>query len=144
LFAVEGARFALVTRRIDQTFPEYERRISFETPNVVTVSRADLRASLARFAAVADPQIRMHIVGLRWNADGLQLSASDGSADCLAADVEGEASTAAQVRYLAELVGALRGDSVRLSSDGSPGGMIVVTDPDDGNFTAVQMPVRAP
>ena len=120
LFSVEGEGFALVTKRIDATFPDYERLISFEAPNVVTVSRAGLRESLARFAAVADPQARTHIVSLRWNADGLQLSAPDGSADCLAADVEGEARTAVQVRYLAELVGALRGDSIRLRSDGYP------------------------
>ena len=71
--------------------PITSRLISFEAPNVVTTSRARLRESLARFAAVADPQARTHVVRLRWNADGLQLSAPDGSADLLAADVEGEA-----------------------------------------------------
>jgi DNA polymerase III subunit beta len=144
LFAVEGAGFALVTTRIDATYPDYARLIPPEGPNVVTVSRADLRTSLARFAAVADPQARTHIVGLRWNADGLQLSASGGSADSLAPEVEGEARTAAQVRYLTELIGALRGDSVRLSSDGSFGSTILVTDPNDKNFTALQMPASAP
>ena len=51
--------------------------------------------------------------------------------------------TAAQVSYLAELIGALRGDSVRLSV-AEPDSVILVTDPDDENFTAVQMPVRSP
>jgi DNA polymerase III sliding clamp (beta) subunit (PCNA family) len=59
--------------------------------------------------------------------------------DLLAADVEGKAETAAQVRYLAELMGALRGDSARLSI-GESGNMFLVSDPDDQTFTALQMP----
>jgi DNA polymerase III subunit beta len=142
LFSVEGTGFALVTRMIDATYPCYERLISSEAPNVVTTSRARLGQALARFAAVADPQTGTHVVSLRWNADGLHLSA-DGSEDCLAADVEGEGEgeTAAQIRHLAELTAALRGDSVRLNV-GKPGSMILVTDPEDENFFAGQMPIR--
>jgi DNA polymerase III subunit beta len=138
LFSVESTEFALVARMVDATFPDYERLTSFTAPNVATVSRASLRESLARFAAVADREARTHAVRLRWNGDGLQLSAPDGSVDLLAADVEGKAETAAQVRYLVELMGALRGDSVRLSTGGS-GDMILVSDPDDQTFTALQM-----
>jgi DNA polymerase-3 subunit beta len=143
LFSVGGNGFAIVTKRIDATYPGYENLLSAETPNVVTTSRARLRKSIARFSAVADPQIKTHVVRLRWNADGLHLSAPDGSADCLAADVEGEAETAVSVRYLTDLVGAPRGDSVRLGA-GGPGSLILVTDPDDESFTAAQMPMRWP
>jgi DNA polymerase-3 subunit beta len=141
LFAVEGAGFTIVSKRIDATYPDYERLISFDAPNVVTTSRARLRESVARFAAVADPAIRTHVVSLCWNAGGLHLSTPDGSADCLAADVEGEAETAVQVRHLAELIGALRGDRIRLDA-GGPGSLILVTDPEDENFFAGQMPIR--
>jgi DNA polymerase III beta subunit len=142
LFSVEGSGFALVARMIDATYPSYERLIPSEARNAVTASCARLRESLARFAAVADPPEGTHIVKLRWTADGLHLSTPDGSADCLAADVEGETGTAVQIRHLTELIGALRGDSIRISLD-APGGMILVTDPDDENFTALQMPVRS-
>jgi DNA polymerase-3 subunit beta len=142
LFAVEGAGFTIVTKRIDATYPDYERLISFDAPNVVTTSRARLGESLARFAAVADPQAKTHLVRLRWEAGGLYLSTPDGSADCLAAEVEGEAETAVQIRHLAELIGALRGDSIRLDV-GGPGSLILVTDPEDENFFAGQMPVRS-
>ena len=75
LFSVEGDGFTLVTKRIDQTFPDYEKLIQSEAANVVTASRARLRESLSRFAAVADPQAKTHVVSLRWNADGLHLGA---------------------------------------------------------------------
>jgi DNA polymerase III sliding clamp (beta) subunit (PCNA family) len=140
LFAVEGARFTMTTTRIDAIYPSYERLISSEAPNVVTTGRARLRESLARFAAVADPQEKTHIVKLRWTADGLHLSTPDGSADCLAADIEGEGETAVQIHYLTELIGALRGDNVRISV-ADPGSMILVTDPQDESFFAGQMPI---
>jgi len=44
-------------------------------------------------------------------------------------------------RYLAELIAALRGDTIRLGV-AEPGSMILVTDPEDGNFFAGQMPIR--
>jgi DNA polymerase-3 subunit beta len=144
LFSVEGAGFKVVSTRVDATYPDFARMIPAENPNVVTTSRARLRESLARFAAVADPQAKTPAVCLRWNAEGLHLSAPDGSTDLLAADVEGEAEIGVRRRYVDDLVAALRGDSIRLSSDGSPGSMILITDPDDENFTAVQMPMRLP
>jgi DNA polymerase-3 subunit beta len=140
LFTVEGTGFALTTNRIDAIYPDYQRLIPCEGPNVVTVGRTDLRTSLSRFAAVADPQARTHIVGLRWDAGGLHLDA-DGSEDHLDAHVESEGETAVQIRYLAEMIGALRGDAVRISTAG-PGNMVLVTAPEDENFFAGQMPIR--
>ncbi len=143
LFAIEGTGFVLVTKRIDQTYPDYERLIQAEASNVVTVSRTGLCESLARFAAVADPQAKPHIVKLHWDAEGLHLSAADGNEDRLAADVDGEAETLVSVRYLTELLAALRGDSVRIGVGGA-GSMILVTDPDDETIAVVQMPRRSP
>ena len=141
LFAIEGAHFALVTKRIDSTFPDYERVVPRDNSNTVTTGRAALSKSLARFAAVGD--MEAHAVSLRWNAGGLTLGTPDGSTDCLvAADIEGEAETAAQVRYLSELLEAFRGaDSITIAT-GKPGSPIVFTDPDDSNFFAMQMPIQ--
>ena len=143
LFAIEGARFAIVTRLIDSTYPHFERVIPPENPNTATTSRARLTESLARFAAVADPQNTAHAVSLRWNADGLTLAAADGSTDGLAADVEGEAETTIQTRYIAELIEAMRGDGITIAT-GKPGGPVIFTDPDDANFLALQMPLTQP
>jgi DNA polymerase-3 subunit beta len=141
LFAVEGTGFVVVSTRIDATYPDYERLIPSQGLNVVTTRRVRLGESLARFAAVADPQARTHEASLRWDAGGLHLSGPDGSEDCLAADVEGEGTTAVQIQFLAELVGALRGESVRISL-AEPGNMILVTDPGDENFFAGQATIR--
>ena len=73
LFSVEGAGFTLVSTRVDATYPEYERLIPCEGPNVVTVSRAALSECLARFAAVAGPEVGTPVVSLRWDAGGLHL-----------------------------------------------------------------------
>jgi DNA polymerase-3 subunit beta len=140
LFAVESAGFVVVSTRVDWSYPDYERWIPSDGRNVVTTSRAGLGAALARFAAVADPQTRTHVIRLRWDAGGLHLDA-DGGVDCLAADVEGQGETAVQIRHLAELIGALRGDSVRMCA-AEPGSLILVTDPEDESFTGGQMPIR--
>ena len=140
LFAVEGAGFALTTTRIDAIYPDYELLIPCEGPNVVIVSRGLLSECLARFAAIASPEIRTDVVSLRWNADGFHLGAG-GSEDYLAADVKGEGETAVQIHYLAELIGALRGDNVRISV-AEPGSMILVTAPRDKSFFAGIMPIR--
>jgi DNA polymerase III subunit beta len=140
LFSVAGSGFVVVSTKVDATYPDFERWIPSDGPNVVTTGRARLGEALARFVAVADPQTRTHVVSLRWDAGGLHLGA-DGSEDCLAADVEGDGETAVQIHYLAELIGALRGDSVRISM-AEPGSMILVTDPEDKNFFAGQMPIR--
>ena len=65
LFAIEVANSVLITKRIDANYPDYERLLSAERPNTVTTSRVRLGESLERFAAVADPDVRTHIVRLR-------------------------------------------------------------------------------
>jgi DNA polymerase-3 subunit beta len=142
LVSIEGAAFQIVGRLIDAEYPDTARIIPAGYPNAATCSRARLIKSLERFAAVADPQDAAHAVHVRWNdRDGLHLSTPDGSADCLAADVEGEAETTAQVRYIAELLEAMHGDRVTIAA-GKPGSPIIITDPDDSNFLALQMPIQ--
>ena len=140
LFAVEGAGFALITTRVGAVYPDYKRLMACERTNAVTVNRGVLSECLARFAAVAGPEARTPIVSLRWNAGGLHLRA-DGSEDIVAADIEGEGTTAVQLRHLSELIDALRGDSIRLNV-GEPDSMIAVSDPEDEYFLAGQMPIR--
>lgn len=140
LFGIEGPGVFLISRRIDASYPSYERCIPSGGPNFITMSRAKLGQALARFSAVAAPEIQPHAVRLSWDAGGLRLHAH-GSEDCLAADVEGAGETALQTHQLADIVGALRGNIVRISV-GEPGTMILISDPNDATFLAGQMPIR--
>ncbi|EHQ99493.1 DNA polymerase III subunit beta family protein [Bradyrhizobium sp. WSM471] len=144
LFAVEGAcermRFAVVSRRIDATYPAYERFCQLPGPNFITTHRAGLAEALARFTAVAAPQTSLPVVKVSWDAGGLHLCA-DGSHDHLEADVVGESETAVQTRCFAEIVGALRGDNVTINAR-QPSSIILITDPDDESFAAGLMPIR--
>ncbi|TWI71313.1 DNA polymerase III beta subunit [Bradyrhizobium huanghuaihaiense] len=140
LFAIEGADFAVVSTRIDATYPAYERSIPSAGPNVITTSRAEMRDALARFAAVANPQTRPHILSLRWDGRGLYLRA-DGSEDRLPAATEGEAVLAVRTRFLAETIDAVRGNSVRIHAT-EPGRIVLITDPEDESFLAGLMPIR--
>lgn len=140
LFALDGASFALTAKLIDATFPDCERVTQGERPNAVLVDRAGFAESLARFKAAADPLVKTQRVTLCWGADGLRLNSHDNVED-LAAKTEGEAVTAIQLSHLLDLVGSVRGASMRLATKDS-GSLIAITDPDDSSFAAFQSPLR--
>ena len=140
LLSIEGATFRLVTRLIDAEYPDTARLIPNGYPNTVTTNLARLNASLERFTTIAqDPA---HAVQLSWNGGGgLRLNAADTSSDDLAADVTGTANVWAQVRYLRDLLQAMRGTTITIAA-GGVSDPILFSDPDDSGFRAVQMPIR--
>ncbi|WP_187435463.1 DNA polymerase III subunit beta [Bradyrhizobium cytisi] len=140
LFGLDGANFALATKLIDATFPDCERATAGERPNSVLVDRTTLSESLARFKAVADPLVKTQRVILRWGADGLRLNSHDNVED-LTAEAVGDAVTAIQLPHLLDLVGSVRGDSIRLATKDADS-IIAVTDPDDASFAAFQSSLR--
>jgi hypothetical protein len=134
LFAVEGDGFALITKRIDQVFPDYERLIQPEAANIVTnqpcqAARIPL-AILQQWPTRRPRRMWSACAGTRM---GLHLGRLTAVRIRLPRMSEGEAETAVQICYLGDLVGALRGDSVRLSA-GGPGSMIYIDDPADDDF----------
>jgi DNA polymerase-3 subunit beta len=130
--AVLNTRF--VTKLVDSNYPQYERLIAGKAKGTATVDRADLAETLARFAAVNDPNAPG--VALNWSNKELRLSARDGSEDFLEAEVRGAGNAVVQTARLAEALDELRGDHVTLAAhaDGSP---LRVSDPDDGSFLAL-------
>jgi DNA polymerase III sliding clamp (beta) subunit (PCNA family) len=67
----------------------------------------------------------------------------DAADDVIDAAVDGAGRTAAQIRYVAELLGSLKGNRVRLDAADADAAALI-TDPDDTDFLAVQMPYRVP
>jgi DNA polymerase III sliding clamp (beta) subunit (PCNA family) len=55
--------------------------------------------------------------------------------------VTGTANTWAQVRYLRDLLQAMRGTTITIAA-GGPNDPIFFSDPDDSGFRALQMPIR--
>jgi DNA polymerase III subunit beta len=149
LFAAEAACFVFVSKLIDASFPDYVRLISPPTGNAVTVGRADLALALDRIATVIDPSVKaMRIVGLQWAPDEpalhLRIPGHDDLADdIIDAEATGGGRVAVQIHHLRELADEFLGARIRLDN-GGPGDPIRVTDPDEPEVLAVQMPCRWP
>jgi DNA polymerase III subunit beta len=143
LFALETAKAAFVSKVIDGTFPDYSKFVPKPSGNNVTADRAELAQALARVTAVSEERERRVVAGLRWSSGEpvLRLCSvgTDAANDVVAAEVTGSCAVALQAGLLAELLDALDGERVCLDArDGSS--PILVTDPDDVAFLALQMP----
>jgi DNA polymerase III sliding clamp (beta) subunit (PCNA family) len=113
----------------------------------VTVEHAALVQALERVKAVADPAVRAKpLCGLAWQDNELRLCLAghpDAADDVIDAAVDGAGRTAAQIGHLVELLESLNGKRVRIDAADALAPMLV-TDPDDADFLAVQMPCRVP
>jgi DNA polymerase-3 subunit beta len=144
LFAVESSRLAFVSKLVDGTFPDYARIVPKPTINTVTIDRAELRQALARIAAIADPAAQVApLAGFEWsNEPALRLCFAgwpELAGDELAAETSGVGKVALNIRQLDEMLAALDGERIRFASDGERE-PVLVTDPDNAEWLAVQMP----
>jgi DNA polymerase-3 subunit beta len=145
LFAIEGSRFAFVSKLVDGTYPDYQRIVPAPSGNTVTVDRAELAQALARIAAVADPAAQVApLVGFEWSADAPSLRLClagwpELANDELSAETHGAGKIALNVRQLREMLDAIDSERIRFASNGERE-PLRVTDPDDADVLAVQMP----
>jgi DNA polymerase-3 subunit beta len=131
LFALETPNVVFVCRRIDGTFPDYQRIIPVTAGNsMVNVDRSELRAALVRAAAVA----KKRYVQIAWRDGELRLHAGDLVDDVLDAETNGSGQITLQNHLLAGLLDALVGTRIRLSADKHE--PVLITD-SDTNFLAV-------
>jgi DNA polymerase-3 subunit beta len=145
LLAAHGAHFTFCSRLIDGTYPDYQRIVPKPGENAVIVERAALIQAFERIAAVADPAAKVPpLAGLQWSPaePTLRLCLAgwpDAAADLIEAEASGAGRIAANIWQLIEILDVVEGERVRLdaSSDTSP---MLVTDPADADFLAVQMP----
>jgi DNA polymerase-3 subunit beta len=120
LLAVTGRDFEFATRLIDFNYPAYEAVVPVASPNVVTVDRAELLATLSRLAAVATAA--PPLLALSWtNAGPLKLFLArqpDDGADAIAAHAHGAAKVAVPLSQLAAMIGEFSGQCVQLEAAG--------------------------
>jgi DNA polymerase-3 subunit beta len=148
LLEATATGFSFVSKLIDAAYPTYERLLAAPTDNVATVARAALARAVGRVAAVVpDEKSRLSLVGLTWHAPEPSLrlciaGAPDLADDPIEAEASGSGRFAAQIKHLAQLLNEVEGERVRIDVGTCAGNGILITDPDDANFTIVQMPCR--
>ena len=145
LLEITSTKFTFISKLIDAEYPAYERLVSASTDNTAIVDRAALVQAVARVAAVVSDDKRLPLVGLTWKAPetALQLCVPDApeiADDPIEAEVSGQGRLAVQVKHLAQLLDELESDRIRIDAGTSAGSAILITDPDDANFTIIQMP----
>lgn len=138
-------RGSLRLRTIEGTFPKYRSLLPDSYPLEVTVEKDALLEALGRVSLVAEDHIPVRLT-LREGGIEITVTRQDvgGEAEHLPGDYAGEAEEmliAFNPRYLADGVGAIAGDRVRMRViDGLKPS--VLDAPDDPAFLYLLMPVR--
>lgn len=143
--AFESDRGSLRLRLIEGTFPKYQSLLPERYPNEVTVSKDSILEALARVSLVAEDHIpvRLHLLG-----GGVEIAVTrqdvGAETEHLAGDYRGtdeEVSIAFNPRFLADGVGAVASDVVRIQVvDGLKPS--VIRGVGDEDFLYLLMPVR--
>ena len=139
---LDGIRFT--SKLIDGRFPEYERVIPKEAPNLLTADRETLRGALQRAAILSNEKYR----GIRLiiRDSGVLIQAHNPEQEEAEEEIEVEYSgedleIGFNVNYLLDALGAVDGDEVTLSVlDGNSSCLIRDPGRDEGKY--VVMPMR--
>ncbi len=145
LIEITSAKFTFTSKLIDAEYPSYERLVPASTDNIAILDRAALVQAVARVAAVVPDDKRPSLVGLTWKAPepALQLCipwAPEAVDDPVEAETAGSGRFAVQIHHIAQLLDELGSNRVRIDAGSGAGSGILITDPDDANFTIIQMP----
>jgi DNA polymerase-3 subunit beta len=153
LLAFEAKGFALVSKIIDATFPDYERVIPLPSTNFAELDRRELIAALERLIAVESDlkaKALYPICILQWgSSDGLSLSLARepyNGRETIAGETGGQARGAMATARLAELLEELPrsrngGERIRLELNG-PESVLKISIVGDPGMLAMLMPMR--
>jgi DNA polymerase-3 subunit beta len=130
---------------IEGTFPKYQSLLPDSYPNEMVVAKDGLLEALGRVALVAEDHIP---VRLNLTAGGVEITVSrqdvGGESEHLPGEFKGE-DEAVQIafnpRYLADGVGAVEGDQIRIRVIDGLKPSVISSVTDDG-FVYLLMPVR--
>ncbi len=139
---VEGIRFT--SKLIDGRFPEYERVIPQDSPNLLTVDKSTIRQALQRTAILSNEKYR----GIRLiiRDSGMVLQAHNPEQEEAEEEVEVEYSgedieIGFNVNYLLDAISAVDGDDITLSVVDSNSSCLV-REPGNDDSKFVVMPMR--
>lgn len=141
---VEAGPFALVSKLIDASFPDYKRVIPSGNDKRAVLDAAALRAALDRVSTISSERGRA--VKLSLGEGALRLSVSNPDAGDAAEEIDADYDAAPleigfNARYLLDILGALGGDTVliKLADPGSP---TILQTRDGAEHLTVLMPMR--
>ena len=126
----------LVCRLIDAKYPDYNAVIPVDNPNLLTVSRTDLQASLKRIAIYANKttnQVILSITGESMTISAQDLDFSNEATEQLTCVYDGDPVTIGfNAKFLIEMLGVLESDEVKmeLSTPTRAGILLPVDDAD--------------
>lgn len=148
LLEVTAPDFRFITKLIAADYPHYQRVIPSATDNAVIVGRAELVQAVAEIAAALPDDRTTKLIGLSWIAGTPALQICSPGMPGIAsivipAEVSKAGRFAVQIAHIKQLLGALKGGRVRIDSR-SGKYSVLITDPDDTDFTIVQMPFTRP
>ncbi len=139
---VDGIRFT--SKLIDGRFPEYERVIPQDSPNLLTVDKSTIRQALQRTAILSNEKYR----GIRLiiRDSGMVLQAHNPEQEEAEEEVEVEYSgedieIGFNVNYLLDAISAVQGDEISLSVVDSNSSCLV-REPGNDDSKFVVMPMR--
>ena len=145
LIEITSTTFSFISKLIDADYPAYERLVPTSTDNTAIVDHVALARAVARIAAVASDDKRLPLIGLTWKTPekAMQLctpGAPEIADDPIEAEVSGQGRLAVQIKHLTQLLDEFKSDRVRIDAGTSAGSAILITDPDNADFTIIQMP----
>lgn len=132
----------IVSKLIDGTFPDYSRVIPRENNNLVTVNRKDLAEAVARVATVETERGSGARFNIANNAIEINMRGDSGTAhEEVSAEYRAEPiEIGFNVHYVADVLAALSGETVRISLSSAETPAIFEC---DGDVLSVLMPMRA-
>ena len=137
----------LICRLIDGKYPNYEAVIPKENPNVMTIDRLSLLASIKRvsiFSNKTTHQVRLKIVGSELNISAEDLDFANEAAERLTCQYNGEdMEIGFNSRFLIEMLNNLATDNVKLemSVPNRAGLLLPETEEAEENILMLVMPV---
>ncbi len=145
LFQVDiGGRARLTTRLIDGRYPNYRAVFPQATDKTLVCDRQHLLGSCMRAVSVSDstPMLQFHLS----EAEDLRITSEDGSKNASEVFFDGSYTGARMEiafrgNYLTDVLGALSGDSVKISAkDGTSS--VLIEDLDRSDATYLVMPLK--
>jgi DNA polymerase-3 subunit beta len=137
----------LISRLIDERYPDYEAVIPQSNPNKLTLDRSQFLNSLRRvviFANKTTHQVRLKINGSELNISSEDVDFSNEAHERLGCQYEGEdMEIGFNAKFLIEMLGNLEGDEVTLemSTPNRAGLLIPQTNDDKEDVLMLVMPV---